>query len=290
MRVPPGLRRALALGCAALLIVALLGATYQGIANALDRRALPHPGRLVDAGGHQLHIYCTGQGTPTVVLESPAGGLSATWGWVQPAVAGTVRVCSYDRAGLGWSETGDAPYDPARVPDDLRALLTGAHERPPFILVGHGLGAASARLFASRYPNDVAALVLIDSPLDAPARPDGSLATLGPLSPWLARVGFLRLSAVVSRHADGLPDGWPSRATRAFLNRPDHLTRTAREIAAWDRAVRLAAAPPPGDTPVLELEVMGRNQIAFLNDRGRAEPVIEAILTSIAKVRAGRGH
>ena len=104
----------------------LAGATYQGVATALERRQFPHPGRLVDVGGHQLHLYCTGEGTPTVVLEAPAAGLSAAWGWIQPEIAETTRVCSYDRAGLGWSEAGDGPFEPAQVPVQLRALLEAA--------------------------------------------------------------------------------------------------------------------------------------------------------------------
>ena len=92
-----------------MLFATLAGATYQGAATAIERRKFPHPGRMIDIGGLQLHIYCTGNGAPTVVLEAPAAGMSAAWGWVQPAVAQTTRVCSYDRAGLGWSEAGDQP-------------------------------------------------------------------------------------------------------------------------------------------------------------------------------------
>src|SRR5919109_2646978 len=131
------------------MFLVLAGATYQGVATALERREFPHPGRLVDVGGHQLHLYCTGEGTPTVVLEAPAAGLSAAWGWIQPRVAETTRVCSYDRAGLGWSEAGDAPFDPADVPVQLRALLDAAGERAPYVMVGQELGAALATLYAA---------------------------------------------------------------------------------------------------------------------------------------------
>ena len=96
--------------------VSLMGATYQGIATSLERRAHPRPGRLVDVGTHQLHIWCTGAGTPTVVLEAAGGELSVGWANVQAASAAFTRVCSYDRAGLGWSEAGDGRYVPSRVP------------------------------------------------------------------------------------------------------------------------------------------------------------------------------
>src|SRR6187401_1063776 len=121
------LRAALAL----VVLLALAGATYQGVTTSLERRRLPHPGRLVSVGGHQLQIHCTGAGSPTVVLEAPAAGLSASWSRVQAGLTPLTRVCSYDRAGLGWSERGDGPFDPALVPSELRALLDGAREPAP---------------------------------------------------------------------------------------------------------------------------------------------------------------
>jgi hypothetical protein len=96
-------RRVLISALVILVFLLLAGATYQGAATALERRRYPHPGRLVDIGGHQLHLHCTGQGAPIVVLEAPATGMSAAWGWVQPDVAQLTRVCTYDRSGLGWS-------------------------------------------------------------------------------------------------------------------------------------------------------------------------------------------
>ena len=150
----------------------LAGATYQGVATALERHRFARPGGLVDAGGHQLHIYCTGQGSPVVVLEAAAGSMSAAWGWIQPEVARTTRVCSYDRAGLGWSEAGDGLYMASRVPEELRVLLDRANETGPIVLVGHEAGALFARLYAARFVGSTAALVLIDDPTtgQAPSR------------------------------------------------------------------------------------------------------------------------
>src|SRR5919107_5614645 len=103
----PRFRHLLLTAVVVFVLLLLVGATYQGVATALERRKYPHPGRLVDVGGHQLHIYCTGErrrGRPTVVLEAPEGSMSGEWGWVQAALAERRLVCSYDRAGLGWSE------------------------------------------------------------------------------------------------------------------------------------------------------------------------------------------
>jgi len=160
----PTVRRWIGAVCAVLMFILLAGATYQGVATALERREFPRPGGLVSVGDHQLHIYCTGKGSPTVVLEAPAAGMSAAWGEVQRRLSATTHVCSYDRTGLGWSETGDRPFDPSRVPVELQTLLTRASERGPFVVAGHGLGAEFARMYAARPDSHTAALVLIDPP------------------------------------------------------------------------------------------------------------------------------
>ena len=144
----PSIRRALFAGSAIVLFLVLAGATYQGVATALERRQFPHPGRLIDVGGHQLHLHCDGRGTPTVVLEAPATAMSSAWAWVQADVARTTRVCSYDRAGLGWSEAGDAPFTPQGVPTELNTLLERAGEHGPYVMAGAELG-AGARLDGS---------------------------------------------------------------------------------------------------------------------------------------------
>jgi pimeloyl-ACP methyl ester carboxylesterase len=243
--MPRPLRAALAL----VVLVALIGATYQGVTTALERRRYPHPGRLVDVGGHQLHIYCTGTGAPVVVLEAPAAGLSASWSLAQTALTKTTRVCSYDRAGLGWSEQGDRRYDPASVPAELRALLDGAGERAPFVVAGEGLGAAFTRAFAARFPDVSAAVVLLDAPDAAGNSPDRrSLGRIPDAMPWLARVGLLRLGDLGGTR--GAADREAARVLRAFMNRPDHLTRSALELAKWDESVALPAEAGPGRVPV----------------------------------------
>ena len=90
-------------------IAAITGATYQSVATRRDLARNPAPGRLVDIGGHRLHIWCSGSGTPSVILETGLGGSSADWGFVQPEVARFTRVCSYDRAGMGYSDSGPSP-------------------------------------------------------------------------------------------------------------------------------------------------------------------------------------
>ena len=269
---------------AILVFFVLAGATYQGVATAVERRQFPHPGRLVDVGGHQLHLSCGGEGLPTVVLEAAGTGMSSAWAWVQADLERATRVCSYDRAGLGWSEAGDRGYDPAAVPESLNALLTRAGERGPYVMVGQGLGAPLATLFASRFPADVLGLVLIDPPAAArEAARANAKARMVNVSPWLARTGLLRASRMLSRQAAGLPEP-AAGALAAFLNRPDHLTRSARELARWDETVALAAqAPLDGGLDVARIEAAGGDPVALLTDREQATTATSTILAVIAR-------
>lgn len=281
-------RRVLLVAAVILTFLVLAGATYQGVATAIERRQFRHPGRLVDAGGHQLHIYCLGEGQPTVVLEAPATGMSATWGWVQPEVARITRVCSYDRAGLGWSEAGDRPYQPSAVAGELRALLQPAGEPGPYVVVGHGLGAAFAVLFAAQFGSDVAGLVLIDPPVPDSTTERDQTTWLASASPWLARTGVLRATRMMSSNAAGLP-GVSAGALRAFLNRPDHLTRAATELSRWDETVRLAAdAAIDARITVVRVEAAGRGHTALLTEAGQARKASDAITSVTGSVRAQR--
>ncbi len=285
----PSLRRALLIGCAIVLVLALAGATYQGVATALERRQFPHPGRLVDVGGHQLHLYCMGSGSPTVVLEAPATAMSSAWAWVQSDVANTTRVCSYDRAGLGWSEAGDAPFTPQAVPAELHALLQRAGEHQPYVMAGAELGAAFASLYASTYPDETAALVVIDPPgRYSSSLPSTGATTFLTVSPWLARTGVLRAMRTLSNSAAGLPQP-AAGALSSFLNRPDHLTRAASELARWDETVQMAeAAPLRRQLPLTQVQVEGRDRVALLANRRDGQDVADAIARAIRTVRAPR--
>ena len=281
-----------------LIFIVLAGVTYQSVATALERRQFPHPGRMITVGDHQLHIYCTGpdgppsgpQGpplreAPTVVLEGPAAGISVGWAWVQSDLARTTRVCSYDRAGLGWSEAGETGYDADRVPDELRTLLSRAGERGPFVIAGHELGATFARMYATRFREETAALILVDDPAETESAPQ-SMPRLISAWPWLARVGLLRATGALSRHADGFPDP-PAGATRAFLNRPDHLTRGAIEIARRQEAIRLAGANTLD--PALSVVRVNTSRETpppvLLDSRDRARDVTRALEETLKRIR-----
>ncbi len=146
--------------CAALAL-ASLGGTYETYREATDH--LPMAGRLIDVGGHKLHIDCTGTGSPTVILEPGLGEPSPAMAWIASDVATTTRVCVYDRAGRGWSQSAGRPQDGVEVATDLHTLLEQAGERGPFVLAGHSAGGIYVLNFAHLYPQQVAGVVLLDS-------------------------------------------------------------------------------------------------------------------------------
>src|SRR4051812_32952867 len=132
-------KRALAGLAAPVDVLLLAGATYQFVATKIDERKYPPPGSLVDVGGYRLHLYCTGEGTPTVVLDAGLGGGVLDWSTVQPEVSKFARVCAYDRAGMAWSDSGVRPRTSRQVVTELHALLGNAGERVPYVLVGHSI-------------------------------------------------------------------------------------------------------------------------------------------------------
>jgi len=125
----------------------------------------PPPGKLVDIGGWRLHLNCIGKARaaqPTVILEPGVGDFSTAWSLVQPQGSGFARVCSYDRAGDGWSDLGPHPRTMRQIVFELHTLLEKAGERPPYVLVGSSYGGVLVRLYAATYPAEVAGMLLVD--------------------------------------------------------------------------------------------------------------------------------
>jgi pimeloyl-ACP methyl ester carboxylesterase len=140
-----------------------LGALYQRSAIARDKRFLPPPGQLVDIGGYRIDLHCSGAGTPAVILESGFGGEAFQWYLVQPAVAKITRVCSYYRAGFGWSDPSPRPRTSSVIAQELDAVLQKVGIAGPYILVGHSFGGFDVQLYAANHPNQVTGVVLVDS-------------------------------------------------------------------------------------------------------------------------------
>ena len=259
-RRPGGrIRRGLVWMIVGLLAPALIGAVYQAVATEMDRRANPPPGELVDVGGYRLHLHCVGQGSPTVILESGLGNMSADWANVQPEVAQTTRVCAYDRAGTGWSEPGPQPRDPSRIAGELHTLLGNAEIDGPYVLVGQSFGGLYVRMFAARYPNEVAGMALVDaSHPDMWTRlPPEVVSTLKPPAWQVGAITFLtRLGAFRLTGGDMAECGLPARQCKeeaAYLRSTRYRVTWGQEMLAPDRDAQIRATGGLGDRPLAVL-------------------------------------
>lgn len=144
-----------------LLALIVIGASAEAVVGFAQRRGVRPTGELVSAGSYRLHVDCRGTGSPTVVFESGYGGTSLDWALVQPDIARTNRTCSYDRAGYGWSDAAPT-HTLDRMRRDFDVVIRAAGPGP-YVLVAHSFGGLLAFDYASRHPQNVAGLVLVDA-------------------------------------------------------------------------------------------------------------------------------
>lgn len=175
----------------AFLLLIITGICYQQWSEWRDKRIFPMPGKLVDVGGHRLHIWCIGQGSPTILMLSGGGTPSVSSYDLQTRLSKTSRVCNYDRAGLGWSDPPTQRMGMSQIVDDLEALLTRSGEKGPYILVPESFGGMVALSMAARTPDQIAGIVGVD-----PSEPDLWYRVSGPtrtsyrISDFLWQVGW----------------------------------------------------------------------------------------------------
>lgn len=147
-----------------LILIAATATASSGFnAIMLYRYRHPAPGLMYTVDGHRMRIDCIGSGSPTIILEAGAGEDGLEWEGVQPVLAKTTRVCSYDRAGMGWSDPLPGPRDANHIAEELHGLLDAAKIDDSLVLMGHSLGGMLIRVYASRYPEKVVGLVFVDS-------------------------------------------------------------------------------------------------------------------------------
>jgi pimeloyl-ACP methyl ester carboxylesterase len=253
---------------------AVLAACLGGAASVVHGQTdsgppLPPPGKLVDIGGWRLHIHCLGSAsptTPTVLLESGLGDFSVEWSLVQPGVASFTRVCTYDRAGDGWSDVGPYPRTFHQIVYELHTLLEKAGERPPYVLVGHSYGGWLVRLFQATYPATVSGLVLVDAGAQDPWRmtANGTLVRSSSLAngtaiPAVKTSGPLRESDIPPGAMSQILQG-TQRAARTANEPPrDKLPAAAKAMRTWALArwQHVVAANNPFEAD--ELLVMQRS-------------------------------
>jgi pimeloyl-ACP methyl ester carboxylesterase len=257
-----GLARGLGIAAALIAGLALAGAGYEAIAARGDARMYPRPGRLVDVGGYRLHIQCIGTGSPTVVLDAGLGGMSLDWSLVQTEMAATAQVCSYDRAGLGWSDSGPLPRSPERIAHELHTLLTNAGIDGPYVLVGHSLAGKNVRLFAAMYPDQVAGIVLVDARseyVDARTSSAEAQSFQQRMATQNSVYGAARALGLIRLFGAGLfsPPAMPSQARTAMaLFGTDRQALETISAEALERATddaQLQSAPSLGDRPLMVL-------------------------------------
>jgi len=256
-------------GCVVLLaVLAIGGAVYQAVATWSGDRGFPPPGRMVDVGGYRLHLLCRGKGEPTVVLDQVLGEGSMGWSLLQGDIAGFTQVCAFDRAGYGWSDPGPKLRTSGQIVTELHALLEKAGLPEPYVLVGASFGGGNAQLYALRYPNQVAGLVLVDSVHeDQTARLPPSAGASGPplgvlrLFQVAAHLGILRLADMpIGIASMGILPNDLQPAARAVAFKASLVDTIYQETAAVEQSLtelrtakQAAGEIPFGSLPVVVL-------------------------------------
>lgn len=189
-----------------LLTLSVVGFVFQSYSSYVDMQRFPPEGSLVDIGGYRLHAQVFGKGNTTIILDAGMGDSLLAWSKVIPDISGVAKVFAYDRAGLGWSEKSPLPRSSLQVVEELYLLLEKSNIKGPFILVGHSFGGLNMQLFAKKYPDDVAGLVLVDSAHENEMDKIPKTNSLGKMiikaGMWAAPIGIPRLYLSLNNPAE----------------------------------------------------------------------------------------
>lgn len=189
------------------------------------------PAKLVDIGnGQRLNLYCRGSGSPTVIFDSGLGDSAIAWALVQPTVSKTTRACSFDRAGLGFSDAARRPSTAVNQTEDLHALLRAAHIKPPYVLVGHSMAGMNVRVYADKYPDEVEGLVVVEGSHEDQSTRSWAIGEPGRKEAWDATIG--KLHECVGYAEKGLVKGTPEYKTcvTAFGIPDPHVSASINEV------------------------------------------------------------
>ena len=243
-----------------LVIAALAGTSYGLLADRSDFAPTPPPGRLVDIGGHRLHIWCTDSvepNAPTIVFDSGLGGGAFSWAHITPEVSKFTQVCTYDRAGMGYSDPGPTPRTSGQIANELAALIENSAIASPVILVGLSFGGYNTRIVASERPDLVAGLVLVSASHEdqgeryaaaglSSGKPPDVILKLAPIA---ASLGILRLAGVTFASPPERAHPDVRRFVRATIYRTSryhamadelfHTRESGREVAAARRQLSI---------------------------------------------------
>jgi pimeloyl-ACP methyl ester carboxylesterase len=273
-------RRTSYLILALIVLTLLVGLTYEQVGIARDASHLPpRVGQAIDIGGRSLNLYCSGQGTPTVILETGGNSPGYEWRLQQSRMAEFTRACWYDRAGVGWSDAPSSPRTSASIVSDLHEALKRAGVLPPYVMAGGSVGGEYVRIYTARYPMDVAGLVLVDSATPDQRDPDFMVAPMNRLSgsarhliclavPAMTRLGIIRLVASRERRPPS-PDSTPEQSdtlTRLEAQPKAFRTDAEQACAATDegRLVPRTGTNPDIDNAVRNAGSLGDRPLVVL--------------------------
>jgi pimeloyl-ACP methyl ester carboxylesterase len=230
-------------GVVAGIVVLLLAAgfVWEALSHQAAAKRFSAPGQIVDVGGRKMHILCKGVAPgPTVVLEMGAAESSAYWWGIQDAVASFAHVCTYDRAGFGWSEQAKGSTSLETRAVDLHAVLKAANVPGPYVLVGHSLGGPLIRLYARDHLEQAAGFVFVDTPDEAGMFRDGyqkfvrkSMKPMIGMMTFARRFGIMRVIDALSPN-NGFPrqTGEEARLALAIARRPATLDMALADFDA----------------------------------------------------------
>jgi pimeloyl-ACP methyl ester carboxylesterase len=232
---------------------------------------LPSSVRMVDTGSHRLQLRVAGRGTPTVVLESGAGGtIEDNWSKVWPKVAKFTQVVAYDRDGFGASEAGPKPRTGERIATELHTALGGAGLRPPYVMVGHSLGGPFVHIFAHRYPTEMAGMVFVD--------PTGEQAGDGNPLEWAKSHHGKRLNVM------------EEKLKKSTLSEEmQHWMRVMWAVSMKNREEILARAPEEMRdrwAALLERQLQGFTEDESMQNLANLSPTEQAAWTTLEQARA----
>lgn len=273
-RTPCKLSERVVLSLAMFVVVAIaVSSLFNAIAVHRFWSSHPTPGQMVMVGQSRMHIVCRGNGAPTLVLETGLGNDALIWSGIQATLAQTTRVCAYDRAGFGWSESRSGPRDADHITAELHQLLAQAGIKGPIVLMAHSIGGLYVRDYASRYPAQIAGMIFVDS--SSPLQDKNPAFRSGGSGPpaWLLHVamvaGVPRLMGMCSGGAKDA--GYDFRKVNAEAVCRMHYSSMLAELSSFDRSgEETIHTGPYGDVPIL---VFSHDPAKVLQGRHSAQDV-----------------
>ena len=255
-----------------LVLLGIDGMIYEARSETAVSTQFPAPGQIVEVNGRDMHIQCTGTGSPTIILDAGQGGWSSDWAKIVPELSEENRVCAYDRAGYGWSDGAEDGRSPQDAAGDLAALLTSAQIEPPYLLVGFSHAGLAGRIFAAQHADQMAGMVLIDPATEfdneimSAELMQQQQAAVGMFKGFgfMAKIGLLRLIGTENM-AGSAPfigtDPVDPELYYSFIAAPQWWETSAQEFVSHLNDDNLAMVRDLGSIPDIPLVIIGSDTL-----------------------------